>query len=100
MHGVECNDPSTIRSRVRAPRGAPGGCGSPGIAQEESSRQVWRGIRLELRKRLTAFCTRSARSFWGNSDNTSCQGDEHAHIELINSVAHLTNNKDVFLCIL
>ena len=25
---------------------------------------------------------------------------EHAHIELIKSVAHLTNNKDVFLCIL
>ena len=24
----------------------------------------------------------------------------HAHIELIKSVAHLTNNKDVFLCIL
>ena len=37
---------------------------------------------------------------WGNSDNTSCQGAEHAHIELIKSVAHLTNNKDVFLCIL
>ena len=39
---------------------------------------------------------------WGNSDNlnTSCQGAEHAHIELIESVAHLTNNKDVFLCIL
>ena len=35
-----------------------------------------------------------------NSDNTSCQGAEHAHIELIKSVAHLTNNKDVFLCIL
>ena len=28
------------------------------------------------------------------------QGPEHAHIELIKSVAHLTNNKDVFLCIL
>ena len=25
---------------------------------------------------------------WGNSDNTSCQGAEHAHIELIKSVAH------------
>ena len=37
---------------------------------------------------------------WGNTDNTSCQGAEHAHIELIKSVAHLTNNKDVFLCIL
>ena len=37
---------------------------------------------------------------WGNSDNTSCQGAEHANIELIKSVAHLTNNKDVFLCIL
>ena len=37
---------------------------------------------------------------WRNSDNTSCQGVEHAHIELIKSVAHLTNNKDVFLCIL
>jgi len=37
---------------------------------------------------------------WGNTDNTSCQGAEHAHIELITSVAHLTNNKDVFLCIL
>ena len=32
--------------------------------------------------------------------NTSCQGAEHAHIKLIKSVAHLTNNKDVFLCIL
>ena len=37
---------------------------------------------------------------WGNTDNTSCQGAEHAHIELIKSVAHLTNNKDIFLCIL
>jgi hypothetical protein len=37
---------------------------------------------------------------WGLSENTSCQGPEHAHIDLINSVAHLTNNKDVFLCIL
>ena len=37
---------------------------------------------------------------WGNTDNTSCQGAEHAHIELIKSVAHLTNNKDVFMCIL
>ena len=27
-------------------------------------------------------------------------GPEHAHIELLKSVAHLTNNKDVFLCIL
>ncbi len=24
----------------------------------------------------------------------------HAHIDIIKSVAHLTNNKDVFLCIL
>ena len=39
-------------------------------------------------------------ALWSNSDNTSCQGAEHAHIELIKSVAHLTNNKDVFLCIL
>ena len=37
---------------------------------------------------------------WGWAENTSCQGPEHAHIELIKSVAHLTNNKDVFLCIL
>ena len=37
---------------------------------------------------------------WGWSENTSCQGLEHAHIDLIKSVAHLTNNKDVFLCIL
>ena len=37
---------------------------------------------------------------WGWSENTSCQGPEHAHIDLITSVAHLTNNKDVFLCIL
>ena len=37
---------------------------------------------------------------WGWSENTSCQGPEHAHIDLIKSVAHLTNNKDVFLCIL
>ena len=37
---------------------------------------------------------------WGNTDNKSCQGAEHAHIELIKSVARLTNNKDVFLCIL
>jgi hypothetical protein len=37
---------------------------------------------------------------WGWSENTSCQGPEHAHIELIKSVAHLTNNKEVFLCIL
>ena len=37
---------------------------------------------------------------WGNSDNTSCQGAEHAHIELIKSVAHLTNNGVAFLCIL
>ena len=32
--------------------------------------------------------------------NTSCQGPEHAHIDLIKSIAYLTNNKDVFLCIL
>ncbi len=32
--------------------------------------------------------------------NTSCQGPEHVHIDLIKSIAHLTNNKDVFLCIL
>jgi hypothetical protein len=25
---------------------------------------------------------------------------KHAHIDIIKSVAHLTNNKDVFLCIL
>ncbi len=31
---------------------------------------------------------------WGWAENTSCQGPEHAHIELIKSVAHLTNNKD------
>ena len=37
---------------------------------------------------------------WGWSENTSCQGPEHAHIDLIKSIAHLTNNKDVFLCIL
>ena len=37
---------------------------------------------------------------WGCSENTSCQGPEHAHIDLIKSIAHLTNNKDVFLCIL
>jgi len=37
---------------------------------------------------------------WGWSENTSCQGPEHAHIDLIKTVAHLTNNKDVFLCIL
>jgi hypothetical protein len=37
---------------------------------------------------------------WGWSENTSCQGPEHAHIDIIKSVAHLTNNKDVFRCIL
>jgi len=37
---------------------------------------------------------------WGWSENTSCQGPEHAHIDIIKNVAHLTNNKDVFLCIL
>jgi hypothetical protein len=37
---------------------------------------------------------------WGWSENTSCQGLEHAHIDLIKNVAHLTNNKDVFMCIL
>ena len=37
---------------------------------------------------------------WSDSKNTSYKGPEHAHIELIKSVAHLTNNKDVFLCIL
>ncbi len=37
---------------------------------------------------------------WGWSENTSCQGPEQAHIDIIKSVAHLTNNKDVFLCIL
>ncbi len=36
---------------------------------------------------------------WG-SENTSCQGPEHAHIDIIKSVAHLTNNKDVFFYIL
>jgi hypothetical protein len=33
-------------------------------------------------------------------ENTSCQGPVHAHIGIFKSVAHLTNNKDVFLCIL
>ena len=33
-------------------------------------------------------------------ENTSCQGPEHVHIDLIKSIAHLTNNKDIFLCIL
>jgi hypothetical protein len=37
---------------------------------------------------------------WGWSENMSCQGPEHAHIDLIKSISHLTNNKDVFLCIL
>ena len=37
---------------------------------------------------------------WGWSESTSCQGPEHVHIDIIKSVAHLTNNKDVFLCIL
>jgi hypothetical protein len=37
---------------------------------------------------------------WGWSENTSSRGPEHAHIDLIKNVAHLTNNKDVFLCIL
>jgi hypothetical protein len=39
---------------------------------------------------------------WGCSENTSCQGPEHAHIDLIKNVADLrvTNNKDVFLFIL
>jgi hypothetical protein len=37
---------------------------------------------------------------WGWSENTSCQGPEHVHIDLIKTVAHLTNNKDVLLCIL
>jgi hypothetical protein len=37
---------------------------------------------------------------WGWSENTSCQGPEHAHIDIIKTIAHLTNNKDVFLCIL
>ena len=37
---------------------------------------------------------------WGWSENTSCQGLEHVHIDLLKSVAHFTNNKDVFLCIL
>ncbi len=37
---------------------------------------------------------------WGWSENTSCQVPEHAHIDIIKSVAHLANNKDAFLCIL
>ncbi len=37
---------------------------------------------------------------WGRSENTSCQGPEHAHIDMIKRIAHLTNNKDVFQCIL
>ncbi len=37
---------------------------------------------------------------WGWSEKTPYQSLEHAHIDLIKSVAHLTNNKDVFLCIL
>jgi hypothetical protein len=55
------------------------------------------------------WCFEKAHSFlhkvreiimWGWSEKTSCQGPEHAHIDLIKNVAHLTNNKDVFLCIL
>ena len=30
---------------------------------------------------------------WGNSDPTSCQSAEHAHIHLIKAVAGCTNNK-------
>jgi hypothetical protein len=37
---------------------------------------------------------------WGNSDNTSCQSAERAHIALIKVVAGCTNNKNVFVCIL
>ena len=37
---------------------------------------------------------------WGNSDNSNCQSAEHAHIDLMKSVAVCTNNKDVFMCIL
>jgi hypothetical protein len=42
----------------------------------------------------------SCRDSWRDSENTSCQGPEHAHIDITKGVAHLTNNKDVFLCIL
>ncbi len=50
-------------------------------------------------KRHTAFCTKARDCYVGWSENTSCQGPEHAHIDIIKSVAHLTNNnfnKDVF----
>ncbi len=36
---------------------------------------------------------------WGWSENTSCQGPEHVHIDIIKSVAHLTNNKFAFCAI-
>jgi hypothetical protein len=38
--------------------------------------------------------------YWGWSENTSCQSPEHAHGALIKAVGNLTNNKDIFLCIL
>jgi hypothetical protein len=38
--------------------------------------------------------------YWGWSENTSCQGPEHAHIDFMKSVGALTNNKTIFLCIL
>ena len=37
---------------------------------------------------------------WSWTENSSCQGPEHAHIDLIKSGAHLTNTKDDLLCIL
>ena len=37
---------------------------------------------------------------WGNSDNISCQSEEHAHIDLIKLVAGFTSDEDVFMCIL
>ena len=37
---------------------------------------------------------------WGNSDNTSCKGQEHAQIDLIKAIAGCTNTKVVFMCIL
>ena len=103
VHEVEFDDPSTIHSRL-------------GESELPEVHQAAVDLLELLKNKLPDKCGEAsgwnfekAHSIlhkvreivlWGNSDNTSCQGAEHAHIELIKSVAHLTNNNDVFLCIL
>jgi hypothetical protein len=56
------------------------------------------GWKLEKAHSMTHTARNIA--WYGNSDVTSAQGPERCHIELMKKIAHLTNNKDIFLCMM